>query len=249
MNNQSNQAGWIKVHRKILEWEWWDDPNTFRVFMYCLLRANHSDKKYRGTTVEKGSFLTGLHVMAEKTKLSIQQVRTSLNKLISTNEITKESTSKGTRIYVVNWEKYQDKESEVTNKITSKPTNEQQTNNKPITTNKNDKNVKNEKKHIGEVVTPVELELKEIVDYYNEIYEKNIRSTRGFKKNFFYWREVYDLDQMKQAILFASKDKFWKTKLTLTILFRQRNPRGEDVDYIQDLSNRKPQYSGEIAFT
>ena len=130
MNN-----GWIKIHRKLLDWEWYNDTNTFRLFFHCLLMANHKDKKYRGTLVKRGEFLTGLSLLSEQTGLTVQQVRTCLTRLISTNEITKRSSSQGTRIQVVNYHKYQ----LVTNEIT----NEQQTNNKRTTTNKNDKNIKN----------------------------------------------------------------------------------------------------------
>ena len=77
----------ITLHRKIMKWEWYDDANTFRVFIHCLLLANHADKKYRGTLVKRGTFLTGYKVLAKQLSLSIQQVRTSLDKLKSTNEI------------------------------------------------------------------------------------------------------------------------------------------------------------------
>ena len=39
-------SGWIKIHRQILEWEWYSDTNTFRVFLHLLLKANHKEKKY-----------------------------------------------------------------------------------------------------------------------------------------------------------------------------------------------------------
>ena len=111
MNN-----GWIKIHRKLLEWEWWDDHNTFRLFMYILMSANHKDKKWRGIEIKKGQFVTGLYSLAENTGLSVQQVRTSLDKLISTNEITNKSTNKYRIITVNNWDKYQI----VTSNLTSK---------------------------------------------------------------------------------------------------------------------------------
>ena len=27
------QQGWIKIHRQLTEWEWYDDLNTFRLFI------------------------------------------------------------------------------------------------------------------------------------------------------------------------------------------------------------------------
>lgn len=122
--------GWIKLHRQLLDWEWFDDHNAFRLFMYLILKANHKAKKYKGTTVEVGQLLTGRDILAKETGLSVQQIRTSLKKLKSTNEITIESSKKGTVIQVVNYLKYQ-----------HQPT-EQPKDNQIVTTNKNVKNVK-----------------------------------------------------------------------------------------------------------
>ena len=104
---KSTQQGWIKLHRQILEWEWFDDPNTFRLFIYCLLKANYTEKKYRGTTVERGTFLTSLEQLSKDTKISVQSLRTCLKRLNSTNELTVNSTKQGTVIQVVNYDKYQ----------------------------------------------------------------------------------------------------------------------------------------------
>jgi predicted transcriptional regulator len=127
-------SGWVKIHRQILEWEWYDDINTCRLFFHLLIKANHKERNYKGKVVQVGETLTGLDKLSYETNLSVQQIRTSLNKLKSTNEITINSTSQGTVIKVVNYEKYQ--------VATSEPTDEQQTNNKRSTTNKNDKKEK-----------------------------------------------------------------------------------------------------------
>ena len=79
--------GWIKLHRQFLEWEWYDDPNTLRLFLHCLLKANHKDKKYRGDLIKRSTFVTSLEVLAFELNLSTQQIRTSLSKLEKTGEI------------------------------------------------------------------------------------------------------------------------------------------------------------------
>ena len=38
--------GWVKLHRKFLEWEWYDKSETVHLFLHCLLKANHKDKSY-----------------------------------------------------------------------------------------------------------------------------------------------------------------------------------------------------------
>lgn len=122
-------SGWIKIHRKILEWEWYDDANTFRLFMHLILKANHKDKNYRGQLIKKGSLLTGRELLSQETGLSIQQIRTCLTRLKSTNEITINSSRQGTIIQIVKYESYQVATNELT---TNQPTSNQQ-----VTTNKN----------------------------------------------------------------------------------------------------------------
>ena len=134
-------AGFIKIYRQLTEWEWYSDVNVFKLFMHCLLKANHKDNKWQGITIEKGSFVTSYENLSKETGLTIQQVRTALNKLKSTSEITYKSTSQYSIISIKNWNMYQEDNTQINKQIT----NNQQTNNKQITTNKNDKNEKNEK--------------------------------------------------------------------------------------------------------
>ncbi len=126
-----NQNGWIKLHRQILEWEWYEDINCFRLFTHLLLKANHKEKRYKGIVVKAGQIVTSRDLLAQETGLSSQQVRTAITKLKSTNEITSVTSSQGTIIEVVNYEKYQLSTNEITE--------EQPTSNQRVTTNKNDK--------------------------------------------------------------------------------------------------------------
>jgi hypothetical protein len=122
---------WIKLYRKFLDWEWYNDINTSRLFLHILLKANFKDKKWRGIPIKRGQLLTGRLKLSEETGLTVQQVRTSIAKLISTNEITKQSTPQYTIITVNNYEDYQ--------KVTNNPTNEQPTSNQRATTTKEGK--------------------------------------------------------------------------------------------------------------
>lgn len=138
-------SGWVKFHRKIEEWEWYTDANTFRLFFHLVLKANHKSKNWKGVQIERGQLITSTDKLAEELNLTRQKIRTSLNKLKSTSEITIKATNKFTLITVENYDVYQSSEEESTNEITIKPTNKQPSNNHQITTNKNVKNDKNEK--------------------------------------------------------------------------------------------------------
>ena len=125
-------SGWIKLHRQILEWEWYSDNNAFRVFLHLMLKANHKEKRFKGIELQKGCVVTSRDILAIETGLSVRQVRTALDKLKSTNELTIKTNTQGTIIQIVNYDKYQVEANEATNE---RPTNDQQT-----TTNKNVKN-------------------------------------------------------------------------------------------------------------
>lgn len=125
--------GHIKLHRSIFDWEWWDDINTFRLFVTILLLANWKEKRWHGKTIRRGSLWTSLPTLSQKSGLTMQQTRTALNKLISTGEITDKATREGRLITVVNYGKYQAGNAEATDKLTDDLTDEQQTNNRRAT--------------------------------------------------------------------------------------------------------------------
>ena len=122
--------GFIKIYRSFLDWEWWDDINTFRLFMTILLLANWKDKRWHGKVIPRGSFWTSIESLSKKSGLTFQQTRTALDKLISTGEITSEVTNEGRLITVANYEFYQSADESVTSEITNDSTSKQQTNNK-----------------------------------------------------------------------------------------------------------------------
>ena len=146
--------GWIKLHRALMDWEWYDDIITRGIFIHCLLRANHTDTNWRGIELKRGQFVTSLKHLAEENGISLQTLRTHLKRLKSTRELTIKSTNKNSIITVCKYESYQSEKSEAntqTNTQANKQvTSNQQATNIQLTTDKNDKNnknVNNEKNH------------------------------------------------------------------------------------------------------
>jgi hypothetical protein len=140
MNN-----GWIKLHRSIVDWEWYTDANTFRVFMHLLATANHKEARWRGNEVGVAQRITSSGGIADDLHLSRQQVRTSLKKLEKTEEITVKSTNKFLLITLVKWREYQLDEVEGNQQPNQQVTSKQPASNQQVTTNKNEKNNKNKK--------------------------------------------------------------------------------------------------------
>lgn len=137
---------WIKIHTKLLDWEWASCPETMALWIHILLRANYEDKRWQGITIPRGSFVTSVDNLATTTGLSAQQVRTSLKRLISTSEITSKSTNRFTIITVCKYDSYQLNEESINKQINepnnNQATNEQQTDNKQITTTADIKNTR-----------------------------------------------------------------------------------------------------------
>lgn len=100
--------GYIKICRSMLDWEWYKDANTFRVFLDILLHTNYVDGSYKGVEVKAGQCVTGLDALADRLKLSKQNVRTALKHLIKTGEIsTQVVTHQFTLVTVEKWGVYQ----------------------------------------------------------------------------------------------------------------------------------------------
>lgn len=79
--------GHIKIDRRILEWEWYKDLNTCRLFFHLLLRANWKDGRFQGMDIPRGSLVTSYNNLATETGLSVKNVRTALKHLETTGEV------------------------------------------------------------------------------------------------------------------------------------------------------------------
>ena len=101
------QEPYIKLYKKMLDWEWYDDPNTMRLFIHCLLKANWKPGSWHGIKYDPGEFITSLQTLSVETHLTVKQVRVALDHLIATGEVASRSHSKCRIITVKNWSQYQ----------------------------------------------------------------------------------------------------------------------------------------------
>jgi len=132
--------GYIKLHRELMDWEWYKEPLITRLYVHLILSANHKDNTIRGISVKRGQFLTGRKKLSFDTGISEQTIRTSLNKLKSTSYLTIKSTSQHSIIALRDYDLFQ--------RPTSELTNNQPASNQRLTTNKNEK----KNKYISEFV-------------------------------------------------------------------------------------------------
>ena len=101
------QRGYIRLFRQFEDWEWYDNPFTKAIFTHCLIKANNKAKKWRDLTVKRGQFVTSYEKLAASNGMTIQQTRTALKQLQSTNEIEYKTTNLYTLITVKNFNLYQ----------------------------------------------------------------------------------------------------------------------------------------------
>lgn len=94
--------GFIKLYRKIIDWEWYTDVNTKALFIHLLLMANHTDQRWRGQVIKRGSLVTSYGSLSVQTGLTVKQVRNSLKKLEKTGDVASKSTNRNTLIMVLN---------------------------------------------------------------------------------------------------------------------------------------------------
>lgn len=102
-----NLNGFIKLHRKIMAWEWYNDNVVKAVFLHLLLNAHYEPCTRQNRIILPGQLLVGRRRLAAELNLSEQQVRTALKRLQETGEISCISTNRYTLISLVNWNEYQ----------------------------------------------------------------------------------------------------------------------------------------------
>lgn len=188
-------SGWVKLHRSLLDWEWYNDKNVVRIFIHLLLKANYEDRQFRGQIIPRGTFLTTWPQLVEETGLTVQQARTAINKLKSTGEITVKLTGCQQAITVVKYNDFQNDERE-DNSLNNSPDNSlltgcQQASNRLVTAFKESKEINNLNNNIynNTPLTPQEGEGEEKVPakvyaFEGEFVKLNEKDFNRWKKSF-----------------------------------------------------------------
>lgn len=120
-------SGRIDLHRSLTKWRWYKNGNTMRLFIHLLLTVNWKDDDFEQITVRRGQRVASRRSLAEETGMTEREIRTALNHLISTGEVTSKSYTKYTVITIENYDRYQAPTSKTTSK---RPASDQQTTSK-----------------------------------------------------------------------------------------------------------------------
>jgi len=186
--------GWISLYRSIQDhWLWQEKPfSKAQAWLDLLLSANHKEAKILMDNtlikLEKGSFFTSELKLADRWGWSKKKVRNFLELLSNDNMIVKESTKKGTKITIVNYEVYQQRG------------NHEGTITEPLrNTNNNDNNDNNDNKEEDSILLPETFELNN----YFETITKRIGVIASQLPELNELVKIYPYDWIKEAMEIA----------------------------------------------
>lgn len=177
-------AGWIKVHRQLMDSPIFDNEKLFKVFMYCLMKASHKEHKQlvgkQVVILKPGQFVFGRKKASAEANMSASTLWSYMLTLKNLDTIDIKSNNKFSVVTIVNWGLYQQEEENHDSKRNNKrTTDEQQTNNKRTTdeqqmdTNKNVKNVENDNNEKNVRSSSNNDDFKTVVSMYQENIELN----------------------------------------------------------------------------
>ncbi len=129
--------GWIKLFRRLSCSPMWMNttPHQKTIFMTLLLTATHEPHKTffcgREILLKPGQVSTSIQGLCKLSGplITEQNVRTALKKFKNMNFLTCESTKQGTLVTIVNWDKYQGKNTTPNTPVNTDLTHDQHTSN------------------------------------------------------------------------------------------------------------------------
>ena len=109
MAKESANNGFIKLHRNVLEWQHWGEPNVVVVFLTLLLLANHKKGWWQGLRCGRGETFVTIDTLCNYTKLSRPTIIRILKLLEDSGEVTRKKVDqKHTKTIIRKYSQYQD---------------------------------------------------------------------------------------------------------------------------------------------
>lgn len=221
--------GYIALHRKIIDSWIWQDPEFYRLWSYCLIKASFKEREiFLGQQIVKlnpGQFVIGREKLEEAMNIGLKNKRTAvtwwrrLQKLEKAQMLNIKSYNKFSVVTIENWGFYQGSD------IENEQQNEQQTNNKrttdvqqTITNNKDNKD--NKEKKDNKDNNKRQNKFDEVhLSLANLLFEM-IKSNNPEEKNPDIEKWAHDLrimieqdkrepEKVKNAIIWSQKNDFW----------------------------------------
>jgi uncharacterized phage protein (TIGR02220 family) len=249
--------GYIKLYRKITNSFVWTNPNMLKLWLLCLMKANHKEHKFlfngKEIHVSSGEFVTGRDAIAKEFNEGVprdQQIvgRTLwrwLKKFENEEMLSIKSTTKYSVISIKNWHEYQVGDQQVS---INRPSTVQQ-----VSTNKNEKNDKNDKNKeiyssvVAHLNATAGTNFKESSKATQRLIDSRIKekfTEADFKsvidKKVAEWKGNPNMEQyLRPNTLFSTKFESYLNQKNIKRIPWQQNAKTEVVpDWVED--TRKP---------
>lgn len=192
-----NNKGFVKLPRDVINKPWYNRNGTLKVYIELLINAAWKDFEYNGITLKKGQFITSVNKLAERCQLTVQQTRTALSHLRSTNDITIETTPKYSIITVLNGSE-DDEDNKPANNLVNDQTNTLPNNRNRKEESEVKKEIKEEREEAAAPLSPPS---------FNSFNSSNSPITRD---------ELVRKYGIENVLLYESKLSAWKSKKGIT---------------------------------
>jgi len=145
-------SGFIVLHRKLINSQVWLNDGLLKLFLWCLLKANHKDKWVpvntgRGSSqvkIKRGQFLFGRKTAAKELKMKPATVYSRMQKLQNMQNISMQSSSHYSVVTVCNYNSYQNAKNRVQHANQQASSRQVAGNQQASSTTNNDNNVNND---------------------------------------------------------------------------------------------------------
>ena len=104
--------GWIKLYRKLLDSPIFSNEKGLKVWIWCLLKANHKEKddflmNRQPIVLGPGQFIFGRYIAAEELRMPPSTVWFWIQSLMSRDYVDIKTTNKFSIITIKKWREYQ----------------------------------------------------------------------------------------------------------------------------------------------
>lgn len=154
-------GGWVKLHRKLLEWEWYGDAHMVHLLVHLLLTASHERKEYKGQTIKRGQLATTTKELSEALGTSRASIWRRLKRLEMERFVELEVKQKKTIITICKYDSYQE------NKKKSETRGETKV--KQSYNNRNNKKGRRSNEDNTSLLSPLPPHAREVVSKFSEV--------------------------------------------------------------------------------
>jgi hypothetical protein len=202
MENLFINNGFVKLPRAILDWEWYDHPDVFRVMVHLILKVNYKPMKWQGHSIGIGEHITSIEKLSLALSLSKHKTRESLKKLSETGYIRIETTNQFTKVILLDSINYGLLDLTVQKPIVQQDTLQNKNNTK---SNQNQTATNKKEKKVEELEERKDVFENKVLKFSNDFSSEHLL---GFIE---YW----STENSQTGRLRFEEDKFWDLELKI----------------------------------